>query len=71
MSVIDPMLHHTENDSSVGRMDSFESQNTGQSIALWIVVAVLAALLGALIYHGYRTVRTQDARIAWVFGNQR
>lgn len=70
MSVIDPMLHHTENDWSVGGVDSFESRNSGQSVALWIVVAILAAVLGALIYYGYRTVRTQDARITHVFGDQ-
>jgi len=51
-------------------VDSFESRNTGQSVALWIVVAMLAAVLGALIYYGYRTVRTQDARITHVFGDQ-
>ena len=69
MSVIDPMLHHTENDWSAERVNSFESRNTGQSVALWIVVAILGAVLGALIYYGYRTVRTQDARITNVFGD--
>jgi hypothetical protein len=35
-----------------------------------VINAVLAGILGALIYYGYRTVKTQDVRITQMFGSQ-
>ena len=70
MGVINPMLHHNESEWSVDRGEAFESNGRAKSIALWIIIAILAAVLGALVYYGYRTVQTQDTRITQLFGNQ-
>jgi hypothetical protein len=70
MGVINPMLHHNESEWSQDRTESHEQHARGNSIGLWIVVLILAAVLGALVYYGYRTVKTQDLRITQVFGNQ-
>jgi hypothetical protein len=70
MGVINPMLHHNESEWSQDRTESYEPRSQGNSIGLWIVVVILAAVLGALVYYGYRTLNTQDLRISQVFGNQ-
>ncbi len=70
MGVINPMLHHNESEWSKEQPESFEYHSDRKSIALWIAVFALAAVLGALVYYGYRTVRTQDLRITEMFGNQ-
>jgi hypothetical protein len=70
MGLINPMLHHDESEWSAERPVVYESHADGQSIVLWIVVLILAAVLGALVYYGYRTVKTQDLRITQVFGSQ-
>jgi chaperonin cofactor prefoldin len=70
MGVINPMLHHDDREWSTDRPESYEHHSRGKSVALWIIVATLAAVLGALVYYGYRTVQTQDARITQMFGNQ-
>lgn len=70
MGYINPMLHHTENEWSAAGTDAYEHHSHGKTIALWAVVVVLAAGLGTLVYYGYRTVKTQDARITQVFGSQ-
>jgi chaperonin cofactor prefoldin len=64
------MLHHDEWEWSTDRPESHEHHGRGKSAALWVIVAALAAVLGALVYYGYRTVQTQDARITQMFGNQ-
>jgi hypothetical protein len=70
MGVINPMLHHNESEWSQDRTEAYEHHARGNSMALWIVVVVLAAALGALVYYGYRTVKTQDFRITQAFGSQ-
>jgi len=70
MGVINPMLHHNESEWSQDRTESYEQHARGNSIGLWIVVLILAAVLGALVYYGYRTLQSQDLRITQVFGNQ-
>ena len=70
MSVINPMLHHSDSEWPADRPDAYQYQARGPSMVIWVIVAVLAAVLGALIYYGYRTVKTQDLRITQIFGNQ-
>jgi len=70
MGVINPMLHHDEKEWSTDRTEGYEYQSRRGSAALWIAVVMLATVLGALIYFGFQTVRTQDLRISQVFGNQ-
>jgi hypothetical protein len=70
MGVMNPMLHHDEKEWSADRAEGYEYHSRRGSAALWIAVVMLAAVLGALIYYGFQTVRTQDLRISQVFGNQ-
>ena len=70
MGVFSPMLQHDENEWSSGQPEPIEYHAHRKSIVLWIVVAILAVALGALIFYGYRTVKTQDIRITQVFGRQ-
>ena len=70
MGVINPMLHHNESEWATERSEAFDDQARGPSSVIWIIIAVLAVILGALIYYGYRTVKTQDLRITHIFGNQ-
>ena len=70
MGFINPMLQHNENEWSMDRAETYEHHGRGKSVALWLTVAILAAVLGALVYYGYRTVKTQDLRITQIFGNQ-
>jgi hypothetical protein len=70
MGFINPMLHHNENEWSTDRPEAYEYHSRGKSVALWIIVLILAAVLGALVYYGYRTVKTQDIRITQTFGGQ-
>jgi hypothetical protein len=70
MGVINPMLHHNETEWSAERPEAYEYHARGKSVALWIIVVILAVVLGALVYYGYRTVKTQDLRITQIFGNQ-
>jgi hypothetical protein len=70
MGVINPMLQHNENEWSEGRPETYEHHTQRRSTALWVIVAILSAVLGALIYYGYRTVKTQDIRITEMFGSQ-
>ena len=70
MGFINPMLHHNESEWSSERPEAYEYHAQGKSIALWISVVMLAAVLGALVYYAYRTVKTQDVRITQIFGNQ-
>jgi len=70
MGVINPMLHHNESEWSAERPEAYEYHAPRHSGALWLIVVVLAAVLGALVYYGYQTVKTQDLRITQVFGNQ-
>jgi len=64
------MLHHNESAWSTDQPETYEYRARGKSIALWVTVVALAAVLGALVYYGYRTAKTQDFRITQVFGNQ-
>jgi hypothetical protein len=68
MGFINPMLHHTDEEWAGEPLEPYEYHSRSKSVALWISVAVLAAVLGALIYYGYRIVKTQDIRITQVFG---
>jgi hypothetical protein len=70
MGVINPMLHHNESEWSAERPEAYEYHGRGKSVALWVIVVILAVVLGALVYYGYRTVRTQDLRITQIFGNE-
>lgn len=70
MGYINPMLNHTENEWSAGGQEAYAYHSRGKTVALWAVVAILTAGLGGLIYYGYQTVRTQDARITQVFASQ-
>jgi hypothetical protein len=70
MGVFNPMLQHDENEWSSGQPEPFEYHAHRKSIILWIAVAILAAVLGALVYYGYRTVKTQDIHITQVFARQ-
>ena len=71
MGVINPMLQHNEDEwSSADRPEAYEYHGRGKSIALWVINAVLAAVLGALIYYGYQTVKTQDTHMSQVIGMQ-
>jgi chaperonin cofactor prefoldin len=70
MGFINPMLQHNENEWSAAQPESYEYHARRKSIALWVSVAILAAVLGALIYFGYRTVKTQNVRITEMFGRQ-
>jgi hypothetical protein len=70
MGVINPMLHHNESEWSAERPEAYEYRGRGKSIALWVIVVILAAVLGALVYYGYRTVKTQDLQITQIFENQ-
>ena len=70
MGVINPMLHHNESEWSAERPEAYEHHARGKSVALWVVVVIFAVVLGALVYYGYRTVKTQDLRITQIFGNQ-
>jgi hypothetical protein len=70
MGVINPMLQHSENEWSMDRTEAYEHHGRGRSVALWMTVAILTAVLGALVYYGYRTAKTQDLRITQIFGNQ-
>lgn len=71
MGFVNPMLQHSENEWSTEAPPTYEHPHGhGKSIALWLTVAVLAVILGALVYYGYRTVKTQDLRITHIFGDQ-
>ena len=70
MGVINPMLQHNESEWSVERPEAHEYHERGKSGALWVIIVILAAVLGALVYYGYRTAKTQDLRITQIFGNQ-
>jgi hypothetical protein len=70
MGVFNPMLQHNESEWSGGQPEPFEYHAHGKSIVLWTVVAILAVALGALVYYGYRVVKSQDFRITQVFGRQ-
>jgi hypothetical protein len=70
MGVINPMLHHNESEWSAERPETYEYHARGKSVALWGIVVILAVVSGALVYYGYRTVKTQDLRITQIFGNQ-
>ncbi len=70
MGVINPMLHHNESDWSAERPEANEYHAPGQSLVIWVLVVVLAVVLGALIYYGYHTAKSQDLRITQIFGNQ-
>ncbi len=70
MGFINPMLHHNENEWSTDRPEAYEYHGRGKSIALWVIILILAAVLGALVYYGYRTVKTQDIRITQMLGGQ-
>jgi hypothetical protein len=70
MGVINPMLHHNESEWSADRPVAFESYHRSQSKTLWVLVAVLAAALGALAYYGYHMVKNQDTQITQLFGSQ-
>jgi len=70
MGVINPMLHHNESEWSADRPVALESHHRGQSKTLWVLVAVLAAALGALAYYGYHMVKNQDTQITQLFASQ-
>jgi chaperonin cofactor prefoldin len=70
MGVINPMLHRSESEWSAERPEVYEYPARGKSVALWIIVVILAVVLGALVYYAYRTVKTQDLGITQNFGNQ-
>ena len=70
MGVINPMLHHNENEWAADRPVAFESDHRGHSKTLWMLVAVLAAALGMLAYYGYDMVKNQEAQIAQLVGSQ-
>jgi hypothetical protein len=70
MGFINPMLHHNENEWAMDQPEAYDYGARGKTIALWAVVVVLAGVLGALVYYGYRTVKTQDLRITHIFGDQ-
>ena len=70
MGVIKPMLHHNESEWSADRPVALESHHRGQSKTLWVLVAVLAAALGALAYYGYHMVKNQDTQITQLFASQ-
>jgi hypothetical protein len=70
MGVTNPMLHHNENEWSADRPQAYEYHARGKSTALWVIVVILAAVLGALIYYGYLTAKSQDIRITQLFGSQ-
>jgi hypothetical protein len=70
MGVINPMLHHNENEWSADRPVALESHHRGQSKTLWVLVVVLAAALGALAYYGYHMVKNQDTQITQLFASQ-
>ena len=70
MGVINPMLHHNESEWSADRPVALESHHRGQSKTLWVLVALLAAALGALAYYGYHLVKNQDTQITQLFGSQ-
>ncbi len=70
MGVINPMLHHDESVWSTERPEASEYHAQRKSGALWVTVVLLAAVVGAFVYYGYHTLKTQDLRITQVFGNQ-
>jgi len=70
MGVTNPMLHHNESEWSAERPEGYEHHERGKSSALWGIVVILAVVLGALVYYGYRTAKTQDLRITQIFENQ-
>jgi hypothetical protein len=70
MGVINPMLHSSESEWSAERPEDYENPGREKSAALWVIVVILAVVLGALVYYAYRTVKTQDIRITQNFGNQ-
>ncbi len=69
MGVINPMLHHDENEWPTAKKEAFEYHAQRSSGAIWIIIAIMVAVLGALAYYGYRTVRSQDSRITQMFGS--
>jgi hypothetical protein len=70
MGFTNPMLQHNENEWATLRPEPYEYHGRHKTIALWVIVAILAAVLGALVYYGYRTVKTQDIRITEMFGRR-
>jgi len=70
MGVMNPMLHRNESEWSSEPQTQFEYPAGRKSAILWVFVVILAAVLGALLFYGYRVVRTQDLRITQIFGNQ-
>jgi hypothetical protein len=70
MGVINPMLHHNESEWCADRPVAYEDHARGKTVWLWVLVAVVAAVLGAVVYHGYSTAKSQDIRITELFGNQ-
>ncbi len=70
MGVFNPMLQHNDDQWPTGQPEPVEFHARRNSPVVWIFVVILAAVLGALIYYGYRTVKTQDIRITQVFGRQ-
>jgi hypothetical protein len=70
MGFTNPMLQHNENEWTTLRPEPYEYHARQKTIALWVIVAILAAVLGALVFYGYRTVKTQNIRITEMFGRQ-
>jgi hypothetical protein len=70
MGFTNPMLQHNESEWTTLRPELYEYHARHKTIALWVMVAILASVLGALVYYGYRTVNTQNIRITEMFGRQ-
>ena len=70
MGFTNPMLQHNDNEWTTLRPEPYEYHARHKTIALWMIVAILTAVLGALVYYGYRTVKTQNIRITEMFGRQ-
>jgi hypothetical protein len=70
MGVINPMLHHNESEWSAERPVAIEAHHRGHSKTLWVLVAVLAAALGALANYGYHMLKDQEIRITQLFASQ-
>src|SRR5579871_6054789 len=70
MAVFNPMLHHDDSEWSGGQPEPYEYHARRKGVVIWVSFLVLLAVLGALIYYGYRTAKIQNLHITQVFGNQ-
>jgi predicted nucleic acid-binding Zn-ribbon protein len=70
MGFTNPMLDPIENKWPAYQEGNTEPDYRRKSKAVWVVVAALAAVLGASFYYGYLALNKQGIQVSQLFGSQ-